>query len=53
MMPNTLPNKLPFGGRLPTAFGNLLEPTVIDMQYNFLTGPLPESFSKLQTLKEL
>jgi len=46
-------NQLNFGGPLPKAWGDLSEVTAIEVQYNFLTGTLPESYAKLTTLQTL
>jgi hypothetical protein len=43
----------PFSGPLPPSFGDLLEPTFIDLELNYFTGTLPESWSKLTKLKTL
>lgn len=43
----------PFFGNLPPSWGDLLEPTFIDLNYNWFTGPLPENWSKLTKLKTL
>jgi hypothetical protein len=46
-------NMAPFPGPLPPSWGDLLEPTEFDLQYNFATGTLPENWSKLTKLKVL
>jgi hypothetical protein len=43
----------PFPGPLPPSFGDLVEPTEFDFSLNFATGQLPESWSKLTSLKIL
>jgi hypothetical protein len=51
-VPSSL-SQSPFGGPLPASWGDLLMPTKIDVSLNYITGTLPESWSKLTTLKTL
>jgi len=41
------------GGPLPASIGDLLEVEFIQMSFNYFTGPLPASWGKLRSLREL
>jgi hypothetical protein len=43
----------PFKGPPPPSWGDLLQPTFIDVSYNVMTGSLPDNWKKLTSLVTL
>lgn len=52
-LPDRYLDQFYIAGPLPPSIGDLLEVQVIDMSFNYFTGPLPRSWGKLRSLRQL